>query len=81
MNESKLKVLQTIAVAMLFADVLYIPLIYLLQEVVKWQQPLLLDTGSVERYSFYVAAFLVLSVVALRRFIFFPANLHRKSDN
>ena len=81
MNESKLKVLQTIAVAMLFADVLYIPLIYLLQEVVKWQQPLTLDTGSVERYSFYVAAFLVLSVVALRRFIFSPANLHRKSDD
>ena len=45
MNESKLKVLQTIAVAMLFADVLYIPLIYLLQEVVKWQQPLTLVCG------------------------------------
>jgi len=80
MDEKKLKNLQIITIFFLLSVVLYIPLMLLLDKFVHFKKIFLDNQTEIEKYSFYVSAFLILLIIALKRFIYFPSKIVFKTE-
>ena len=80
MNEEKLKTLQVIAFIMILSVAVYIPIIYFVENHIHFKKIFMDLQTTIENYSFYISAFLIVLIIALRRFVYFPPNIVYKTD-
>ncbi len=80
MDEKKLKNLQIIGFGLIISVFVYIIILFFIDRFLHMNKIFWEHQTEVERYSFYAAAFLILLIIALKRFIFFPAKIVYKSE-
>jgi hypothetical protein len=80
MNEKKLKQLQIISLAMILSVVIFIPIIYFIEKFARFNKLFMDFQTTIENYSFYVSAFLIILIIALRKFIYFPSNIVKRTE-
>ncbi len=80
MNDEKLKQLQIITFVMILSVVVFIPIIYFLEKFVRFQKLFMDLQTTIENYSFYASAFLIILIIALRKFIYFPSDIVKKTE-
>ncbi len=80
MNEEKLKKVQITAFIILLSVVIFIPLMYFIENYLHFNKIFMDSQTKIENYSFYIAAFLILLIIALRRFVYFPPAIVKKTE-
>ncbi len=81
MDDKKLKNLQLIGFVFIISVLAYIPIMFFVDKFLHFSKAFLDKQTEIERYSFYVSAFLILLIIALKRFIYFPAKIVYKTES
>ncbi len=79
MDEKKLKKLQIISFSFIGSVLIYIPALFVFDRVMHLTRIFQNNPTNVEKYSFYASAFLILLVIALKKFIYFPSKIVYKT--
>jgi len=80
MNPKKLRKLQITAFVIIASVVIYIPIMYFLKNYTNFTPFLALKFSKVEKISYYISAGLVLLVVILKRYLYFPSKIVNKTE-